>query len=312
MAHNVWTEKEIQFIKDNWKSMSDQDMSICLKRHTVDSVANKRKRMHLIRQKLKTSFDDVLKEFAKTDYIVLSKPDDYKDAATNNIKYMCPRHMDKGIMLISYGHLKDGRGCYYCGREITESAHRLSRSDNIKSCIELCEKQDFDFVDVQKVNNKYVISYICRHHKEVGIQYMTKGNIKRESVKGCPFCIDKKNMKISKPCKDIEKYLLEHKIKYISEYTFDDCKDILKLPFDFYLYELNIIIEYDGAHHFLPINYNGISDDEAMKSHLLTVKHDKIKNQYCIENNIDLIRISCNDKRKIQVILDEMLNINHK
>jgi len=58
------------------------------------------------------------------------------------------------------------------------------------------------------------------------------------------------------------------------------------LPFDFYLSDLNICIEYDGIQHFKPIDYFG--GDTAF---ILLQTNDQIKNEYCIENNIKLIRI---------------------
>ena len=58
------------------------------------------------------------------------------------------------------------------------------------------------------------------------------------------------------------------------------------MPFDFYLSDLNICIEYDGIQHFKPIDYFG--GDTAF---ILLQTNDQIKNEYCIENNIKLIRI---------------------
>ena len=43
-------------------------------------------------------------------------------------------------------------------------------------------------------------------------------------------------------------------INYIREKRFKDCKNIKPLPFDFYLPEKNICIEYDGEHHFKSID----------------------------------------------------------
>ena len=162
---NIWTKSELQFIEDNWKKMSDEEISIALGNHTKGSVADKRKKMHLNRNKQKFFFEDVIKEFKKTDYILLSTEDEYVDTATNNIRYLCPHHIDKGEMTISLGHLKNGEGCYYCGREITESAHRLSEKENEEQCRALCEKQGFIFCGVEKRNKRYVIKYICSNHK---------------------------------------------------------------------------------------------------------------------------------------------------
>lgn len=65
--------------------------------------------------------------------------------------------------------------------------------------------------------------------------------------------------------------------------TFDDCIDKKPLQFDFYLIKENKIIEFDGEGHFMPI-----FGEESFKG---TQKRDKIKDIYCIKNNIPILRI---------------------
>lgn len=84
----------------------------------------------------------------------------------------------------------------------------------------------------------------------------------------------------------IESILINNKINYIQQYTFDDCKNVFKLPFDFYLPDYNICIEYDGQQHFKPIDLFG--GEEGFKKRK---ENDLIKTQYCIEHDIQLIRI---------------------
>ena len=83
------------------------------------------------------------------------------------------------------------------------------------------------------------------------------------------------------------------------QYSFIDCKNNIALRFDFYLPEHNTCIEYDGIQHFKPIKFfNG-------KAGLLkTIKHDQIKNRYCQNNNINLIRIKYNQRKNLKNILN--------
>ena len=54
--------------------------------------------------------------------------------------------------------------------------------------------------------------------------------------------------------------------------------------------ELNYCIEYDGRQHFEPVfDFGGDYRFEKIK------KHDEIKNIYCLEHNIKLLRISYKD-----------------
>jgi len=63
----------------------------------------------------------------------------------------------------------------------------------------------------------------------------------------------------------------------------------MPLPFDFYLPEVNTCIEYDGEQHYKPYRFS--QDEKYIKKLEKTKQHDLIKNLYCKENGIRLIRI---------------------
>lgn len=84
----------------------------------------------------------------------------------------------------------------------------------------------------------------------------------------------------------IKSILNENNITYVYNYRFSDCRNILPLPFDFYLPDYNTCIEYDGVQHFQPIEYFGGEKEFDKRK-----ENDSIKNQYCIKNNIQLIRL---------------------
>lgn len=304
----TWTKEEEQFIINNYKNLSDKQLSTYLYPHTENSIANKRKKLGCIRQKLRHSYDDVIKAFNQTDYILLSLKEDFKDMATNSLKYICPKHKDKGIQTISLGHLESGRGCYWCGRESTINARKTGfTTDKINQDKKLCESKGFIYIETKKIANKINIGFICKNHKNAGVQYMRRGNMNRDNIIGCKYCLDNKKYKFSKGEQRIENFLQDNSYEYIKEYTFGDCRDIGLLPFDFYLINNNVIIEFDGQHHFMPVNFNGISDEEALKNFNSTQKHDRMKNDYCKKNNIELIRIPYWDYKNIEEILTKKL-----
>jgi len=78
-------------------------------------------------------------------------------------------------------------------------------------------------------------------------------------------------------------------IEYTREKTFPDLKDKSFLRYDFYftIRGMKIAIEFDGLQHFEPIEYFGGND-----AFLDRVKKDKIKTNYCIDNNITLLRFN--------------------
>ena len=78
----------------------------------------------------------------------------------------------------------------------------------------------------------------------------------------------------------------KNNIKYVCEKKFENCKDISLLKFDFYLSEYNLCIEYDGIQHFKSVKrFGGLEELKNVQ------QRDKIKTEYCKNNNIQLIRI---------------------
>lgn len=74
------------------------------------------------------------------------------------------------------------------------------------------------------------------------------------------------------------------------------------MPFDFYLPQHNLIIEYDGEHHFRPMEMWG----GELKFHVIQ-ENDNIKNEYCRNKNITLLRLPYTYTEKD--IKNEILNI---
>jgi very-short-patch-repair endonuclease len=101
-------------------------------------------------------------------------------------------------------------------------------------------------------------------------------------------------------------YLEELGIKYIRQYSFETCRYINRLSFDFYLPELNTCIEFDGIQHFKPVSIFG-----GDKSFELSKQRDKCKNDWCYENKVNLIRIRWDQIDKIKFILEDKLIKNN-
>lgn len=76
--------------------------------------------------------------------------------------------------------------------------------------------------------------------------------------------------------------IFEH-FDVIKEKRFEDCKFKNTLPYDRYVNDLNLLLEYDGKQHF-DINSVWYTDDG--------VKRDQIKTEYAINNGYNFIRIA--------------------
>lgn len=98
--------------------------------------------------------------------------------------------------------------------------------------------------------------------------------------------------------KEIEDFLKKYKLNYIKDYQ------ISTVQFYFLLPDIRYIIEFDGRHHFEPIeSIGGLETLNKIKS------YDKIKNDYCEENYINTIRIRYEQIDDIyQILYDNFKN----
>lgn len=133
----------------------------------------------------KYSFDDVVEEFAKTDYILLSDESEYVNSGVNNMRYICPRHQDKGELTTSLAHLREGKGCKYCGWEATALAETIEL--DIDAHKALCEEKGYTYVESTRINGKIHVGFICPEHEVLGTQYQQIDNMKRLNSK-CKYC----------------------------------------------------------------------------------------------------------------------------
>ena len=93
----------------------------------------------------------------------------------------------------------------------------------------------------------------------------------------------------------------KYRIKYTPQKRFNDCRDVKPLPFDAYLEDYNVALEYDGEGHYMEIPR---SKHEDTTQKLKKVQyHDSLKNIYCEKNGIILIRIPYWEKNNLEEFL---------
>lgn len=96
-------------------------------------------------------------------------------------------------------------------------------------------------------------------------------------------------------------------VRFVEQKIFSKCKDKNYLPFDFYLLDYNVLIEFDGEQHYSVVRFNGMNQQDAENNFITIKKHDEIKTQFCIDNNIPLIRIPYTERGNIDVYLKKQL-----
>lgn len=102
----------------------------------------------------------------------------------------------------------------------------------------------------------------------------------------------------------VKEILQKNNVNFIQQKQFDNCinpKTGRKLKFDFYLPNYNCCIEYDGIQHFQSVEYFG--GKEGLQNNLY---RDSIKNKFCRNNNIKLIRIPYTEENIEKFLLNEL------
>lgn len=166
-----------------------------------------------------------------------------------------------------------GSGCPKCAK-INSTAHTMKTHESYVE--ELKIKNPFVLANEEYINAKTKIEHICLkcEYKWTALPF------KILEGQGCPKCKD------SKGEKNVSYWLDANNIMYIRQKTFDDCRDKNVLRFDFYLPNYNVLIEYQGKQHYVPVDHFG-----GKESFCEVVKRDKIKEEYCKKNNIPLFTI---------------------
>ncbi len=166
-------------------------------------------------------------------------------------------------------HLR-GQGCPNC--------YTNNKKSNTKEFTEksnIVHDYGYDYTLVEYVNKNEKVKIICHSH---GI-FEQKPSI-HLTGHGCKIC------RCSKLELYLRKKLISNNIDFIPDFRFNDCRNVLPLPFDFYLSSLNILIECDGVQHHKPLEYFG-----GLERFEYQQKNDAIKTNYCLDTGIKLFRV---------------------
>ena len=122
--------------------------------------------------------------------------------------------------------------------------------------------------------------------------------MKKVLITGCSGLV---GIHLVKKCLEEMRIKYEHNASYI-------VKDVKWLRWDFILYEgdeVKAFIEYDGKQHFKPSRFGGMTQEQAEENLITSQRRDKIKNDFCKDNNYPLLRIKYDQYGNIPQILTE-------
>ena len=210
----------------------------------------------------------------------------------NNSKILVRCRMCNREWLCFPSGLLQGHGCE-CNKRKTHDEY-LCELKSITNNIVPIEK----YIDaLTPISHKCLV---CNYIWEIQPAYVSRKN----NIIYCPNC----NNIYSKGERLIEKYLIDHNIKYKRQYKYEVLKGVGNklLSYDFYLPTLNILIEYQGRQHEEIVEYFG-----GLKSFIKQQIHDIRKRKYAKEHGIKLITVWYSQIDDIHEILTHYIkNLN--
>lgn len=217
-------------------------------------------------------------------------------SARRKIQINCPKH---GTFIQTPNSHLNGFGCIKCGFLQSGFATRKTLTQFITES-KIIHGNRYDYNKTVYINNHSKLEIICSLH---GPFWQTPHIHLHRDKCGCPKC------NLSKGEHGIIRFLQNNDIKYEYQKTFNDCrnpKTNCKLKFDFYIPSKNLLIEFDGAQHYMFGNKLGnyITDAEDLKNIQF---RDMIKTQYASRNGIRLLRIKFSDLQNIPQFISQSL-----
>jgi len=200
--------------------------------------------------------------------------------------------------------------CNRCNTIFEQRPHDHLNGNNCPKCVIQSRKSNkeefilradmkhlgkYDYSLVEYINSKTKVKILCNRCNTIFEQRPHVHLYNR----GCPKCNE------SKGELRVAKYLSEKNIKYTRNKIFKTLKYKLYLKPDFYLDDLNLLIEYDGEYHYKAII--GSTLEEKQKRFENCQRRDKIKNEWAKANNIPLLRIPYWDFDRIEELVEAFI-----
>ena len=238
-------------------------------------------------------YNDILnKNFG---HLHVIKRDEESGGSGNNVKWICK--CDCGNIISVSTFCLTTRKQRTCGDPNCEYRNNVlsnSKTEDLSGMVfgeltVLYRSKDAENLHSDKNRSSY---WHCRCNcgNELDASRTSLINGKRQC---CDFCLKGKSLGE----KYIEKILLDNNIKFQPEFSIPDLRGVNNghVRFDFAIYKddkLIRLIEFDGELHYVSID---VWNSETVK------QNDLIKNEYCIKNNIPLVRIPYWERENIDL-----------
>ena len=218
--------------------------------------------------------DQIRERFIKAGFELLGE---YKN---NRTPVLIRHNICSNEWLVISDNIFGGSGCPFCAnrRKLSNETFDQKLKDNNRPIERIGNY----------VNSKTPIELKCLTDATHLHWFAKPDNVLHQHQTGCPQCSQNKNEKLIGQLLVNAQFIVNvHKcIRYL-----DKAGDKKWLFLDYYLPELNAVIEYNGAQHYCPVRFGSMDQKDAEQKLLKQQTRDRILSQYCFDNDMVLIWI---------------------
>ena len=287
-ANEVHGEGRYDYSEVNYIDTDTEVLIICYN-HEIPNIFPQKPRMHLQGQGCplcggtkKLTLEEFIEKANKKhgigryDYSKVKYADSYSD-----VIIICHNHDEPYEFKQNANSHLQGSGCRLCAIEEGKLFLKMTKEEFIERAKEI-HGDLYDYSKVIYKGYESKVQMICKKHNRP-FEMTPHRHLQGQ---GCPLCCS------SKGETTVRNWLIKNEIEFEEQKRFKDCRNIKPLPFDFYIPQYNLCIEFDGKQHFIPTNFKSNStEEEKLKYFELVQMSDNIKTNYCKNNNINLLRI---------------------
>lgn len=217
------------------------------------------------------------------------------------VEIICPIH---GSFYRRADYHMYGSKCPECNKDAMRQARCINTEEFIRRAKLVHGEDRYNYTNTEYKNSRSKVSIVCTKEGH--------GEFDQEAAShlqgfGCPKCNYSRGERL------VQLFLEKNNIKYVSQESFKNTENPCRNPtnsyllyFDFYLPDYKKILEIDGIQHYEPVERFGGGEKFEIQKY-----KDSVKNKYCEDNDIQLVRIPYWDIDKIEEILTKELGLNN-
>lgn len=214
---------------------------------------------------------------------------------------ICPEHGEFWQTAGNHCHIKNREGCPKCGCRKRAAYRRKSLADFIKEA-DRTHGGRYDYSKAEYINARTKICIACPVHGD--FWQMPDNHISK--AYGCPLCHESRGeRKIALALKGMGMRFEREK-----RFTDDYGPKGWPLPYDFWIPERSLLVEFQGKQHYEPVRFGGIPESKAEELFLERKRADGLKRRYAEDKGLRLLEIPYTEREPEKLLISTLQELS--